>query len=103
MIVVTTDSIEGKRIIDYKGIVSREAVIGVNIIRDVFAKVRDIVGGRSGAYEKELINAREQILEELKDEARKLGANAIIGVNFNYEMYQSMLLISVWGTAVVVE
>jgi len=103
MIITTTDFIEGKKIRDYKGVVSKEAVIGVNIIRDVFAKVRDIGGGRSAAYEKELTNARNQILEELKEEARNLGANAVIGINFSYEMYQSMLLVSVWGTAVVVE
>jgi uncharacterized protein YbjQ (UPF0145 family) len=103
MIFSTTDFIEGKKIKEYKGIVSKEAVIGVNIIRDVFAKVRDIVGGRSSAYEKELSNARSQILNELKIEAENLGANAIVGINFSYEMYQSMLLVSVWGTAVVVE
>ncbi|WP_456400069.1 heavy metal-binding domain-containing protein [Persephonella sp.] len=103
MIITTTDSIEGKKIVEYKGVISREAVLGINIIRDIFAKVRDIVGGRSGSYEKELINAREQILEELKRDAEKLGANCIVGLSFSYEMYQSMLLVSVWGTAVVVE
>ncbi|WP_457642910.1 heavy metal-binding domain-containing protein [Persephonella sp.] len=103
MIVTTTDTIEGKTITEYKGVVAAEAVIGVNVIRDFFAGIRDFIGGRTRSYEKELSKHREELLEELKEKARSKGANAVVGVSFSYEMYQSMLMISVWGTAVVVD
>jgi len=103
MIITTTDSIEGRKIAEYKGIVSSHAVIGINLIRDIFAKIRDFVGGRTKSYEKELEKYRAELLQELEEKARELGANGVVGVNFSYEMYQSMLMISVWGTAVVIE
>ncbi|NPA17240.1 heavy metal-binding domain-containing protein [Persephonella sp.] len=103
MIITTTDTVEGKKIIEYRGIVSSQAVIGINVVRDMFARIRDFIGGRTRSYEKELEKYRNQLLQELEEKARELGANCIVGVNFSYEMYQSMLMISVWGTAVVVE
>lgn len=104
MIVTTTPSIEGRRIIDYKGIVVGEAIMGANVVRDVFAQITDIVGGRSGAYESKLQDARETALRELKERAAALGANAVVGVDLDYEVVgQSMLMVSASGTAVVTE
>jgi uncharacterized protein YbjQ (UPF0145 family) len=104
MIITTTQSIEGRRVTQYLGIVSGEAVVGANIFRDLFARVRDIVGGRSGAYENVLADARRQALEEMSEAAAKLGANAVIGVDLDYEVVgesSSMLMVSAAGTAVV--
>ncbi|KGF69570.1 hypothetical protein LL06_10200 [Hoeflea sp. BAL378] len=106
MITSTTHSIEGRQIAEYKGIVTGEAILGTNIFRDLFAGIRDIVGGRSGAYEKALRQAREIALEEMQDEARRIGANAVIGIDLDYENISagsnsSMLMVSASGTAVV--
>jgi uncharacterized protein YbjQ (UPF0145 family) len=98
--------IEGKRIKEYLGIVMGEAVVGANLFRDLFAGIRDIVGGRSGAYEKELRKARDLAFEEITEAALELGANAILGVDIDYEVLgekNGMLMVSVSGTAVVVE
>jgi len=103
MIITTTSNIEGKRIIEYRGIVASEAVIGINVVRDMFARIRDFIGGRTRSYEKELSKYRQQLIEELIHQAKELGANGVVGVSFSYEMYQSMLMISAWGTAVVIE
>ncbi|MFD1331859.1 heavy metal-binding domain-containing protein [Methylopila musalis] len=103
MLVTTTHTVEGRPILQYHGLVSGEAILGANIFRDLFAKVRDIVGGRSGAYEKELKNARDIALEEMTAEARSRGANAVIGVDLDYETVGregSMLMVAAAGTAV---
>jgi uncharacterized protein YbjQ (UPF0145 family) len=105
MIVTTTPSIEGKFIKEYKGVVTGEAILGAHIFRDLFAGIRDIVGGRSGSYEKSLREAREIALQELEDEARKRGANAVVGVDLDYEVIGeqgSMLMVSASGTAVTI-
>lgn len=105
MIVTTTPSIEGKRIVDYCGVVAGEAFVGANIVRDIFAAVTDIVGGRSGAYEDALRDARTTALAELQDAAREAGGNAVVGVDIDYEVIGkagSMLMVSASGTAVVV-
>jgi uncharacterized protein YbjQ (UPF0145 family) len=106
MIITTTPGVDGKRIHDYRGIVTGEAILGANIFRDLFAGIRDIVGGRSSAYEKELRNAREMAMAEMAGAATELGANAIVGVDLDYEVLgqnNGMLMVSVSGTAVVVE
>ncbi|ADQ40100.1 protein of unknown function DUF74 [Caldicellulosiruptor acetigenus I77R1B] len=106
MIVTTTPSIEGKKIVEYKGIVSSEVIVGVNLVKDFFASITDIFGGRSGTYENELIRAREEALQELQNRAAMLGANAVVGIDIDYEVLGangSMLMVSVTGTAVVVE
>ncbi|MEM0942980.1 MAG: heavy metal-binding domain-containing protein [Pseudomonadota bacterium] len=103
MIVTTTPSIEGQKITEYKGIVVGEAILGANVIRDVFAGITDILGGRSNAYEEEMAKARETALSEMEDHARRLGATAIVGVDLDYEVINSMLMVSASGTAVVVE
>ncbi len=100
MIVTTTSTIEGQRIADYKGIVTGEAILGANVFRDVFAGITDILGGRSGAYEKSLGQARETALGEMQDRAAALGANAVVGVDLDYEVINSMLMVSASGTAV---
>lgn len=103
MIITTTPNIEGRKIIAYLGIVTGEAIVGANIFRDLFASIRDIVGGRSGAYEKELRKARNAALEDLKQAAEKLGADAVVGVDIDYEVLgekNGMLMVSVSGTAV---
>lgn len=103
MLITTTQSVEGRRIVAYHGLVSGEAVLGANIFRDMFAAVRDIVGGRAGAYEKELKNGRDIALDDMVEEARSMGANAIIGVDLDYETVGkegSMLMVSASGTAV---
>jgi len=105
MIITTTPSIEGKHIREYLGIVTGEAILGANIFRDVFAAIRDVVGGRSASYERELGKAREIALEDLEDWARELGANAIVGVDIDYESFGQtggMMMVSVTGTAVVI-
>jgi len=103
MLLSTTPYIEGKTISDYKGIVVGEAILGTNIFRDMFAGIRDIVGGRSGAYEKELAKAREIAFTELEQQATESGANAIVGIDIDYEAVGKdgcMLMVSVSGTAV---
>ena len=106
VIVTTTQGVEGRKITSYQGIVTGEAIMGANVFKDLFAGVRDIVGGRSGTYERELQRAREIALEELEARARALGANAVVGVDLDYEVLgqgNSMLMVSASGTAVVVE
>lgn len=103
MILTTTSSIDGKTITDYHGVVTGEAILGANMFRDLFAGIRDIVGGRSGAYEKELRKAREIAFEEIREAAAELGANAIVGIDLDYEVVGDkggMLMVSVSGTAV---
>ena len=103
MIITTTPNIEGRHIIDYLGVVTGEAILGANMFRDLFASIRDIVGGRSGSYEKELRKARETAIEEMEDAANRLGANAVVGVDIDYEVLgekNGMLMVSVSGTAV---
>jgi uncharacterized protein YbjQ (UPF0145 family) len=103
MIVSTTNSIEGKRIVAYHGVVTGQTIMGANIFRDLFASIRDIVGGRSGSYEKVLRAARDEALQELQEEARARGANAVIGVDLDYGAVgsgESMLMVSASGTAV---
>jgi uncharacterized protein YbjQ (UPF0145 family) len=106
MIVTTTQQIEGHPVTHYLGIVSGEAILGANVFKDVFAGLRDIVGGRSAAYENELRRAKAIALQELEEAARALGANAIVGVDLDYENLGAsggMLMVSASGTAVVVE
>jgi len=102
MIVTTTDGIEGKKIQHYLGVVSGESIIGANIVRDVFAQVRDIVGGRAGAYEKSLEEARETAMREMTAQAAALNANAIVGVHVDIESMAGggMILVAATGTAV---
>ena len=101
MIVTTTPTIQGREIKEYLGIVTGEAVLGANIVKDLFASITDIVGGRSAAYEKELSRAREIAINEMKYKAEAIGANAILGVDLDYEtVRQGMLMVSVSGTAV---
>lgn len=106
MLICTAPTIEGKRVTAYHGIVSGDAIMGANVFKDVFAGIRDIVGGRSAAYEKELKKAKVLALAEIEAEAAALGANAIIAVDLDYETVGqsgSMLMVSVSGTAVTVE
>jgi uncharacterized protein YbjQ (UPF0145 family) len=100
MIVTTTNSIEGNRIAEYLGIVTGEAIMGANIVRDLFAGITDIIGGRSGAYEAKLADAREAAMSELQSRAHALGATAVVGVDIDYEVINNMLMVSVSGTAV---
>jgi uncharacterized protein YbjQ (UPF0145 family) len=106
MLVTTTHTIEGKRITKYCGVVAGEAVLGANMFKDMFAGIRDIVGGRSGTYERELQRARDVAFEELRERAGALGANAVVGVDIDYEVLgekNGMLMVSVSGTAVVTD
>jgi len=108
MIIVTTPSLEGKRIIKYLGLVSGEAILGANLFKDFFAGIRDIVGGRSAAYEQELRRAKEIAVGEMTGQAAELGANAVVAVDLDYETIGpagkgSMLMVSASGTAVVTE
>ena len=105
MIVTTTPSVEGKTILEYKGIVFGEVISGVNVIRDFAAGLSNFFGGRSGTYEEELANARETALQELEERAKERGANAVVGVDIDYEILgadNGMLMVTVSGTAVVV-
>lgn len=102
MIVTTTPSVEGYQIADYHGIVTGEAILGANIVRDLFAGITDILGGRSGAYEEELARARETALGEMQDRAQTMGANAVVGVDLDYEVINNMLMVSASGTAVTI-
>ena len=106
MIVTTTPSIEGRRITAYHGVCVGEAILGANVFRDFFAGVTDVVGGRSGAYEKSLQEAREIALTELRERAAEAGGNAVVGVDLDYEVIgkdNGMLMVSASGTAVIVE
>ena len=103
MLVTTTHTVEGRRIVEYKGLVAGEAILGANLFRDLFASIRDIVGGRSGSYEKVLNEARQTAVGEMTDKAAALGANAVIGVDLDYETIGSngsMLMVTAAGTAV---
>ncbi|MCB1791092.1 MAG: heavy metal-binding domain-containing protein [Gammaproteobacteria bacterium] len=103
MIMTTTPSVEGSHITNYYGVVTGEAILGANLFRDLFAGIRDIVGGRSGAYEKELRKAREIAFSEIEAAAQALGANAVVGIDIDYEVVGEkggMLMVSVSGTAV---
>ena len=105
VIVTTTPSVEGRAITAYKGIVTGEAIMGANIFKDLFAGIRDIVGGRSATYERELRRAREIAMEEIKTAAAEMGANAVVGIDLDYETVgtnASMLMVTISGTAVVV-
>lgn len=106
MIVTTTPSIEGRRITDYRGVVAGEAILGANLFKDLFAGIRDLVGGRSSTYERELQRARDIAMQELEQRASELGANAVVGVDLDYEVLgqsNGMLMVSASGTAVVLE
>jgi len=105
MIQTTTPSIEGKNILSYHGVVTGEAILGANIFKDFFASIRDIVGGRSAAYERELNKARIIAFKEMSQQATELGANAIVGIDIDYETVGAkggMLMVSVSGTAVTI-
>jgi uncharacterized protein YbjQ (UPF0145 family) len=103
MIITTTPTVEGYQIAEYKGIVAGEAIMGANIVRDLFAGITDIIGGRSGAYEAKLQDARETAMNEMESRARALGANAVVGVDLDYEVVNNtMLMLSASGTAVVI-
>lgn len=104
MLIATTSLIEGRPVQRYLGLVTGEVILGANIVRDIFASITDIFGGRSGKYEEVLARGRDQALRELEDKARALGADAVIGVDVDYETIGargSMLMVSVSGTAVV--
>lgn len=103
MIVTTTNGVDGRPVQQYLGIVTGEVILGANLVRDLFAGIRDIVGGRSAAYEEVLQNGREQALAEMRERAARLGGNAVIGVDLDYEVLGSngsMLMVSATGTAV---
>jgi len=106
MLLSTTPTLEGHAIMEYKGVVVGEAILGANIFRDLFAGIRDIVGGRSGAYEKELAKAREIAFAELEQRAKELGADAVVGIDLDYEVVGKdggMLMVSISGTAVTLK
>lgn len=106
MLVTTTSNFEGKRIVRYCGVVAGEAILGANIFKDLFAGIRDLVGGRSATYERELQKARDIAMQELQQRAAELGANAIVGIDLDYEVLgtdNGMLMVSASGTAVVIE
>ncbi len=103
MIITTTPTIEGRTIAEYKGVVFGEVIVGVNFIKDFAASIRDLIGGRSNTYEQELINARETALSELQARARALGADAVVGVDIDYEVLGQnggMMMVTASGTAV---
>jgi len=107
-LVSTTHGFEGRRIVAYKGLVGGDAILGANLFRDFFAGIRDLVGGRSGSYEKVLRKAKAEAVDDMLAQASELGANAVVGVDLDYETIQvqdggSMLMVSASGTAVVVE
>jgi len=106
MILTTTHSVEGRAVREYRGLVFGETIIGANVIRDIFANIRDIVGGRSGSYEQVLQQARQTAMQEMEQRAQLLGANAVIGIDVDYEVIGnsgSMLMVSASGTAVVLD
>jgi uncharacterized protein YbjQ (UPF0145 family) len=103
MIITTTDQVEGRRVIEYLGVVTGEAIIGVNVFRDFFAGIRDIVGGRSAGYQNALRDAREHAMTDMRDAAKRLGADAVVGIDLDYEVLgkeNGMLMVSINGTAV---
>jgi len=103
MIITTTQTVEGRQIRQYLGVITGEVIVGANIFKDLFAGIRDIVGGRAGAYEGAMRDARRQAFAELQAEARELGADAVVGIDIDYEVIGekgSMLMVSVSGTAV---
>ena len=105
MIITTTPQIEGHLVKEYKGVVTGETIIGANFVKDFFASIRDVIGGRSGSYEKVLREAKETSLQEMAKRAQELGANAIVGVDIDYETVganSSMLMVATSGTAVVI-
>lgn len=107
MIMTTTSTLQDKTVTDYRGIVTGEAILGANIFKDLFAGIRDIVGGRSGAYEKELAKARSIAMQEMQERAEAIGANAVIGIDLDYETVTvgsggGMLMVTASGTAVTV-
>lgn len=105
MLLSTTPTIEGHAIKEYKGVVTGETIIGANFVKDFMASIRDVIGGRSGSYEKVLEEARETSMNEMQERASKLGANAIVGIDIDYETIgqgNSMLMVAVSGTAVVI-
>lgn len=105
MILTTTPQIEGRRILEYKGLVTGETIIGANAFKDFFAGIRDIIGGRSGSYEKVLRQAKNAAVAEMQERARQLGGNAIVGIDLDYETIgdnNSMLMVTASGTAVVI-
>ena len=106
MLLSTTNTIENKNIVKYVGLVTGEAIIGANLFRDIFAGIRDIVGGRSGSYEEVLREAKDNAVSEMEENASRLGANAVIGIDLDYETVGqngSMLMVTASGTAVVFE
>ncbi|MBV0912234.1 heavy metal-binding domain-containing protein [Anianabacter salinae] len=103
MIVTTTPSVEGRKITAYHGIVVGEAILGANVFRDIFAGITDIIGGRSGAYENSLMEARTTALRELEIRAGEIGGNAVVGVDLDYEVINNMLMVSASGTAVTLD
>jgi uncharacterized protein YbjQ (UPF0145 family) len=103
ILIATTPSICGWRIVHYYGLVAGEAIIGANIFRDIFAGVRDVVGGRSATYERGLAEAREIASAEIRQRTKQLGGNAIVGADIDYEVINSMLMVSISGTAVRIE
>jgi uncharacterized protein YbjQ (UPF0145 family) len=106
MIVTTTPTVEGRRITRYCGVVAGEAILGANLFKDLFAGIRDLVGGRSATYERELQRARDLALHEMEEKARAAGGNAVVGVDLDYEVLgtgNGMLMVSASGTAVLVE
>ncbi|MBP8819185.1 MAG: YbjQ family protein [Syntrophomonadaceae bacterium] len=103
MILTTTPNIEGQPIREYLGLVAGEAIMGANVVRDIFASITDIVGGRSGAYEAKLNEARRIAVDEMTEKARRLGANAVVGIDIDYEVIRDgMLMVAASGTAVKV-
>ncbi len=105
MITTTTPTIEGHPIREYKGLVTGETIIGANFVKDIFAGIRDIVGGRSSSYEEVLREAKDTAMREMKERAQAMGANAIVGIDLDYEALganSSMLMVTACGTAVVI-
>jgi uncharacterized protein YbjQ (UPF0145 family) len=106
MIITTTPTVEGRSIREYKGLVTGEVIAGINFLKDIGAGLRNIFGGRSGSYENELINARDAAMKEMEEHAARMGANAVVGVDIDYEVLgtgNDMLMVAVSGTAVVLE
>ena len=105
MLLTTPPPIEGRPVVQYLGIVTSESIIGANFVRDFFASIRDVIGGRSGSYESVLREAKDAALRELQQEAERLGANAVVGVDLDYETVGgsgSMLMVTASGTAVII-
>ncbi len=106
MLLTTTNTIEGKNITEYLGLVTGEAIIGANLFKDIFAGIRDIVGGRSGSYERVLREAKDNAVAEMEENARRMGSNAVIGIDLDYETVGhngSMLMVTASGTAIIYE